>query len=61
MSVKASPATKSVWPKAIIPMATMKTTNMMMKMTPKEPIFRKIARSFLLQMITSTTNKTRDT
>jgi hypothetical protein len=41
----------------MMPIATMKAISKTTKITPKEPIRMKIAKSFLLQMITNITNK----
>lgn len=49
----------SVFVNALIPVNTMKIMSMNTKMTPIEPTFMKMLRSFLLQMTANARNKTK--
>jgi hypothetical protein len=60
-SSEALPIIQVVSPREIIPIAMMNTTSMIIKITPNDPILKKIAKSFLLQIITKATNRNSET
>jgi hypothetical protein len=51
------PIIKVVFPRAIKPTAIIKTISMMIKITPYDPTFKNIPKSFLLQIITKIMNR----
>ena len=54
----AEPIMNSVLEKATMPVIMMKIISMKTKITPMDPTFMKMLKSFLLQMMASATNRT---